>query len=137
MKPLRFNYASEVDAETKELMRLTNVSKLELTELNLTCSALASAGQDYFHVVDVNYRNERYYFRVITGAGYGVTVVIKSDDEVLYEKYRDLRELIRNNDCVNITFPWIKVKCWHKNVLSLYTDDFKVVEEITRPTIYI
>ena len=50
MKPLRFNYASEVDAETKELMRLTNVSKLELTELNLTCSALASAGQDYFHV---------------------------------------------------------------------------------------
>jgi len=137
MKPLRFNYASEVDDETKELMRRTCVLTPELTELELKCSALAPEGKDYLHVVDVCYKNDRFYFRVITSAGYGVTVVIWSDDEVLYAKYRDLRELIRNNDYVNITFPWLKVKCWHKNVLSLYSDDFKVVEEIARPTLYI
>lgn len=137
MKSLRFSYASEVDEDTKELVRQTNVSSSELTELDLTCSALAPEGQNYFHVVSANYKNERFYFRVITSAGYGVTVVIYSDDNVLYEKYRDLRELIRNNDYVNITFPWIKVKCWHKNHLSLYTNDFKVVDEIPRPSLYI
>lgn len=137
MTPLRFNYASDVDAETQELIRHTRVSSMELTELDITCSALAPEGKDYLHVVDVNYQNDRFYFRVITGAGYGVTVVIWNDDEVMYEKYRDLRNLIRNKDCVNITFPWIKVKCWHKNVLSLYTNDFKVVDESARPTLYI
>jgi hypothetical protein len=79
--------------------------------------------------------------RIITPKNGGLNIMIPMRESVaLYEKYRDLRTLIRNSDTVLVTFPelYLKASPYGKQ-LFLLAYDFKVrnPEETAQPKVYI
>ena len=142
MKPIRFNYASELDAETKEVLKKADIKRQSLTEITLPVSAIAPDGSTYLHAVEASCKNKVIHIRVIVRGNQGVTISImpRDDMDIMLKKYRDLRYLIRNRDYVLVTFPWVEIKNAYGNMLWVRANDFKVVEpetEAPAPTVFI
>ena len=101
---------------------------LPCVSVETRANVLSKDGTEWLHAVEADRDGENIKIRIITKDNRGVNVVISNArDRILYNKYRDLRFLIRNNDAVYVTFPQLKVMAI-KNVRGLYllAHDFKV-----------
>ena len=132
--PIRYNYATDVNEHTRNRLknnRTTN-TRLPFCSLEISPRTLSRDDAEMFHVVDaIRQKNARYKnvlrLRIITNTNRGVNVTIPCDD-ILHQKYLDLRHLIRNNDAVYVKFPKIYVqgsKFHYELMLIAY--DFKII----------
>ena len=106
-------------------------TKLPFTDIALSTDALSVNGRDYVHAVEADRDGDNIKVRIITKNHRGVNVVIpRANDRILYQKYRDLRFLIRNNDAIYVTFPVLHVMALRKvRGLYLMAYDFKVYSD--------
>ncbi len=138
----RYNYAEECKKDRSFMEQITYFDRLSPSnadfksiDTHLPCislethvSALSKDSSDWLHAVEADRKGDHISIRVITKDNRGVNVILpNAKDRILYNKYRDLRFLIRNNDYILVTFPKLYVMPL-KNVCGLYllAHDFKV-----------
>ena len=134
--PIRYNYATDINENTQNMLKKNahHNTILPLCSLEIEPKSLSRDNDAIFHVVDAlkqkNFSgHDVIRLRIITNTNRGVNVTIPCDNTgIMYEKYLDLRFLIRNNDAVYVTFPKMYVqgsKFHHELMLISY--DFKII----------
>lgn len=133
--PTRYTYAKDVNDATASKIKKTAYTnmRLPLCTLEIATEKLSRDNDCAFHVVDAMKRKNSMgrqviILRIITNTNRGVNVIIPCENnDILYDKYIDLRFLIRNKDSVYIEFPSIYVqgsKFRHELMLVAY--DFRI-----------
>lgn len=130
MNNIRYEFAKDINTKT-----LASYGRLDtrqpLCTLPISAKDLTPDGSQWFHAVDA-YADTKttgqrvIRIRVITKYHRGVNITIPRTD-ILYQKFRDLRYLIRNSDYVQVSFPNLFVMGSPlRHELHLRAYDFKV-----------
>lgn len=129
MTPLRYNYCSDVDEETREILQAGKMNpRFPLREVSVEPKALAPDGTDWLHCVGAYRKGNRAYIRIIShNRGMNVVVPLLPDTaDIMVAKLADLRFQVRNCECVFITFPQITIRSGRQGELYLLAYDFKL-----------
>lgn len=138
---IRYKFIEDLDEETKATLQMPGrfLSRLPLHVLPIPVNAISPDGSQWLHCVEARMESGLLRIRVIIKNHRGVTVTVYSDCPEIYDKYRDLRFLIRNSHYVAITFPEIYVSRskYMASELYLTANDFRLLnpdtESITPP----
>lgn len=131
MTPVRYTYGKEIDDETKKLMREGSQNlRFPLREVSVESQAISPNATDWLHCVGAYRKKNRAYIRVISqNRGVNIVVPILPDNsDIILAKLADLRFLVRNCDCIQITFPKITIRSGRQGELYLLAYDFKLKE---------
>lgn len=145
MKTLRYHFLKDCESDSgfmenqayiAALEAKTNPSKRIDTHtpsctLSITSDTLSKDGTIWLHAVEaVRKSKSMFYIRVITKNGLGVNINIPIKNDLMYEKFRDLRYQIRNRDMVKVTFDCIFVQSAIKMPQLWYMAyDFKMCDD--------
>lgn len=108
-------------------------SRLPFTDVEIPTSILTQNASNYIHAVEADREGDNIKIRIIVKQQQGIrgvnVVIPHARDRIMYQKYRDLRFLIRNQDAIYVTFPKLYVMAL-RNVRGLYlmAHDFKVYD---------
>lgn len=144
MTPLNFNYISELDSETKDLLnRGTSSKRAYRNHLTIPTSSLSTTGSEYLTVT--NARKAKWdknidviRLNVLTCNG-GICVTVRYTDPLIYERYRQLLKIMKNG-IVEITFPYVEINASSSGTGLYFTSsDFKIKDPTVpaKPTIFI
>lgn len=134
---LRYVFLQDLDTEIKENIN-SNDGKLITSNpfyaIPIDLHSISLGGSDFFHAVEAENKTRKHNrlisIRIIAkieGKTRGINVVIPCYEQAMYMKFRDLRYQIRNNDCVNVTFPQLFVKSLsNRKDLFLWAEDFRI-----------
>lgn len=148
---LRFQYTDDVDRDIEQkVTRKGRISPCVVRSLKISEKELGGDGFDSLQAIEAERRiatdtmgGKRHLLRirVIINAGlseFGVNINLPCDSELQKEKYRDIRNQIRNHRCVRLHFKNLRVRCSKFVPGGLYfvADDYKMVDD-SMPTLLI
>lgn len=131
MNPLNFNYAKELDEETRKALGEEIPSKYYRREFKLPVTSVSPNGVDALEVTHARtgkWHGDKkvlhIYVRSINGE---ICVTIPYIDQVIYQRYRALLNYLKFGR-VYVTFPSISIR--HSTYLLFFmAKDFKIVED--------
>ena len=142
MKPLNFNYITDVDEDTKEHVPKYHATTHLNYKITLPVASLSPTGSDYLPVISAKKGKlcdcPVIRLRVLMCSG-GITVTVPCHDDLVYLRYRALLNYLRNQR-VEITFPNITINSSIQGFGLYFTaTDFKMKspDAPAEPSIYI